>query len=473
MTITTTASFDAGSCLRLLHHFVGPVDRPRVERIVERAGERFVASLEIPRDLQHLDDARMAWDIAELRGTPIRYPKPTSTARIVDLFCGCGGFAWGMRNALLHQGIRPVVTHAFDVDEKALEVYSNNFSPQVTSQDSVAMQVDYSIRLLNGRARFAYPPEILTGAETLLAEVGRTDFVIAGPPCQGHSNLNNHTRRKDPRNLLYLTTVALAVSLRARNILIENVLDVQNDHFMVVQRAHELLESSGYQVDSIVLDGPTTGLPQTRKRFFLMASLGDAPQSLLVLRQFEVAKVRTVMDAIGDLEGQSSATIFDSAPKLSRTNMERIDWLFENNAYNLANDQRPDCHKDGHSYPSVYGRLHPDQPAGTITTGLNSPGRGRYIHPTQRRTITPHEAARIQGFPDTFLFNGETIGRNSIAKLIGDAVPPLFGMIIGLAFVLAKAPKKIKIDLSMPQSSQPSSLAHSYNASSSSSSEPS
>jgi DNA (cytosine-5)-methyltransferase 1 len=265
----------------------------------------------------------------------------------------------------------------------------------------------------------------------------------------------------------------LAVSLRARNILIENVLDVQNDHFMVVQRAHELLESSGYQVDSIVLDGPTTGLPQTRKRFFLMASLGDAPQSLLVLRQFEVAKVRTVMDAIGDLEGQSSATIFDSAPKLSRTNMERIDWLFENNAYNLANDQRPDCHKDGHSYPSVYGRLHPDQPAGTITTGLNSPGRGRYIHPTQRRTITPHEAARIQGFPDTFLFNGETIGRNSIAKLIGDAVPPLFGMIIGLAFVLAKAPKKIKIDLSMPQSSQPSSLAHSYNASSSSSSEPS
>jgi DNA (cytosine-5)-methyltransferase 1 len=182
-----------------------------------------------------------------------------------------------------------------------------------------------------------------------------------------------------------------------------------------------------------VLDGPAIGLPQTRKRFFLLASLGVAPRALLVQRQFIVDKVRTVMDAIGDLEGRSNNSIFDSAPKLSRTNMERINWLFDNDVYNLVNEKRPDCHKDGHSYPSVYGRLYPDQPAGTITTGLNSPGRGRYIHPTERRTITPHEAARLQGFPDTFVFNDESIGRNSTAKLIGDAVPPLFGMISGLA----------------------------------------
>ena len=365
MIITTSSG--SGACLQLQHRFVGSADRPRVERIVERAGERFVASLDIPRGLQHLADERIAWDIAELRGTPIRYPKPTRTARIVDLFCGCGGFALGLRNALLHQGIQPIITHAFDVDEKALDVYSSNFSPLVKSQDSVAMLVDYSMRLLDSNAQFAYPPEIVAGSESLIAEIGRTDFVIAGPPCQGHSNLNNHTRRKDPRNLLYLTTVALAVSLKSTNILIENVLDVQNDHFMVVQRARELLNSCGYQVDSIVLDGPPIGLPQTRKRFFLMASLANAPRSLLVQRQFEVAEVRTVMDAISDLQGKSSALIFDSSPKLSKANMERIDWLFENNAYNLANDQRPDCHKEGHSYPAVYGRLRPDQPAGTTS----------------------------------------------------------------------------------------------------------
>lgn len=434
MTLTGRPCHDIGAELRVKHRFVGPEEQPRIERTVERLGKSFIASLEIPQELRDLHDARLAWDLAELRGTEIRYPKTTQTARIVDLFCGCGGFAWGMRDALRYQGIRPVVTHAYDVDDKALQVYGSNFSPMVASQDSVAMQVDYSMRLLEGRARFAYPPEIVADAKTLAAEIGRTDLVISGPPCQGHSNLNNHTRRKDPRNLLYLTTVALAVALRTKNLLIENVLDVQNDHFLVVQRAHELLEAAGYHVDSILLDGPAVGLPQTRKRFFLMASLEDTPRSLLAQRQFEVGKVRTVMDAIGDLEGIPNDSMFDSAPNLSKTNMERIDWLFNNNAYNLDNEQRPDCHKDGHSYPSVYGRLYPDQPAGTITTGLNSPGRGRYIHPAKRRTITPHEAARLQGFPDTFQFNDESIGRNSIAKLIGDAVPPLFGLITTLAF---------------------------------------
>lgn len=434
MTMAQISSTGAVDGIQLLHHIVGPVTKPRIERILERGGERFVASAEIPPDLCHIDDARMAWDLAELRGTPIRYPKVTRNARIVDLFCGCGGFAWGLHNALLHQGVRPIITHAFDVDDKALEVYATNLSPLVASQDSVAMQVDYSMRLLDGKAQFSYPPEIIAGADTLHAEVGRTDFVIAGPPCQGHSNLNNHTRRKDPRNLLYLTTAALAIALRAKNVMIENVLDVQNDHFMVVQRAYELLEANGYHVDSIVLDGPALGLPQTRKRFFLLASLCDPPRPLLTQRQFEVSKVLTVSDAIGDLIGQTNASVCDSPPNLSRENMDRINWLFDNDVYNLANEQRPDCHKDGHSYPSVYGRLYPDQPAGTITTGLNSPGRGRYVHPSERRTITPHEAARLQGFPDTFRFNSDDTGRNGLAKLIGDAVPPLFGLIASLAF---------------------------------------
>jgi len=120
-------------------------------------------------------------------------------------------------------------------------------------------------------------------------------------------------------------------------------------------------------------------------------------------------------------------------------NLERINYLFDHDEYNLPNEQRPDCHKDGHSYPSVYGRMYWDKPAPTITTGFNSAGRGRYIHPKRRRVITPQEAARIQGFPDWFCFtpDGMDIGRQNIATWIGDAVHPILGYTATLAALAA------------------------------------
>lgn len=95
----------------------------------------------------------------------------------------------------------------------------------------------------------------------------------------------------------------------------------------------------------------------------------------------------------------------------------------------MPDQERPDCHKDGHSYPSVYGRMYEGKPAQTITTGFLTPGRGRYVHPHMRRVITPHEAARIQAFPDSFEFvvNGHDPARSAITKWIGDAVPPVLG----------------------------------------------
>jgi DNA (cytosine-5)-methyltransferase 1 len=119
----------------------------------------------------------------------------------------------------------------------------------------------------------------------------------------------------------------------------------------------------------------------------------------------------------------------DLVPILSAENQARIDYLFDRDIYDLPNDVRPDCHKNGHSYPSVYGRLDWDKPSQTITTGFNSPGRGRYIHPSQRRVITAREAARIQGFPDNFVFmpNDQVPSRSLLYKWIGDAVPTWLG----------------------------------------------
>lgn len=106
-----------------------------------------------------------------------------------------------------------------------------------------------------------------------------------------------------------------------------------------------------------------------------------------------------------------------------------MEWLFDKDEYDLPNDLRPPCHRDNpdHTYYSVYGRLHWDQPAPTITTGFNSMGQGRYVHPSKRRVITPHEAARVQTFPDFFDF-GATNKRTAWARLIGNAVPPLLTM---------------------------------------------
>ena len=75
----------------------------------------------------------------------------------------------------------------------------------------------------------------------------------------------------------------------------------------------------------------------------------------------------------------------------------------------------------------MYGRIKPDEPAQTITTGFGSMGQGRFVHPTRERLITPHEAARIQGFPDFFSFarrDGEAITRTALQRVIGNAVPP-------------------------------------------------
>src|SRR4051812_46467341 len=82
------------------------------------------------------------------------------------------------------------------------------------------------------------------------------------------------------------------------------------------------------------------------------------------------------------------------------------------------------------TYISMYGRLLPDQPAQTVTTGFGSMGQGRYVHPTARRTITPHEAARLQFIPDFFEFGARE--RTALAEMIGNGVPPKLTYIVAL-----------------------------------------
>ena len=100
-----------------------------------------------------------------------------------------------------------------------------------------------------------------------------------------------------------------------------------------------------------------------------------------------------------------------------------MNYLLTSGEYDLPNARRPKCHQDDHSYKSMYGRLNWDLPAQTITSGYGSIGQGRYMHPSQARALTPHEAARLQGFPDYFDFTS-VASRTALATMIGNAVPP-------------------------------------------------
>lgn len=142
-----------------------------------------------------------------------------------------------------------------------------------------------------------------------------------------------------------------------------------------------------------------------------------------------ISTSRSVRWAIEDLRGRSETPGsggFDAPPNPSPDNARRLQWFARHpGRHVLPDSERPPCHRDGgHSYKTVYGRLDWDEPAQTITTGFGSMGQGRYVHPEAPRTITPHEAARLQTFPDFFKFDSTT-RRTAWAKAIGNAVPPL------------------------------------------------
>jgi len=376
------------------------------------------------------------WDRELLHGKII-YPPTSAEGEVVfaDIFCGAGGLSQGIKDACLSVGLSSQCAFGADQDDEALAVFCQNLQPSTAINRNIASLVDYLIDGQADSAEFVYPPELLE--ENLAAWVNKVSVLVGGPPCQGHSNLNNKTRREDPRNMLYLSVPALAVALKAKAVVIENVPDVRQDKASVFATAWSLLESEGYQVDSILMNAFNIGVPQTRKRLFLVATKG----AKLKLEEAYAACARpkrSIWFAIDDLEESSSGGVFGSTSNLDAVSQGRIDYLFDHDLYELPNEMRPDCHKEGHSYPSVYGRLRKDQPAGTITQGFNTIGRGRYIHPTQRRSITPHEATRIQGFSDTFNWmqsTGLPWPRSTYAKLIGNAVPPRMGYAIMLAII--------------------------------------
>lgn len=334
--------------------------------------------------------------------------------RVADLFSGCGGLSLGAKEACqkLHRRFQSVM--ALDTNKRALRVYSRNLHCLKKSFGKIEKIVDGEIGKDPSEAE-----------KKFLRSTGQVDLLLSGPPCQGVSDLNNHTRRTDPRNDLYERALRAIEIIRPTHALIENVPMIVHASNNIVARTVRLLSNLGYFTDAGSVDLQCLGLPQRRKRHVVLASLRKKVRVSNVVEKYSLSESRSVWWAIEDLKSEDSSSLFTSSSEQSSRNMKRIEYLFKHDVYDLPNSMRPACHRGGtHTYRSSYGRLRRDLPAQTITTGFGSPGQGRFVHPIKKRTLTPHEAARLQFFPDFFKFNSVR-SRRALQEMIGNAAPLL------------------------------------------------
>jgi DNA (cytosine-5)-methyltransferase 1 len=356
------------------------------------------------------------------------------TIYIADLFSGCGGLSLGAKEACRALSFEAKHIVAADMDLDTLKTYAVNFNPEIDLKTVTKLRDDPPLinapidQIINGDIGSVATTE----ERKLIEQLDKVDLLVGGPPCQGHSNLNNHTRREDEKNLLILKMARFAELTDAEHIIIENVPTVVNDRTRSLHQTHKSLVQLGYNVSQIdSLHAADFGVAQTRKRFFLVASKTRDVRSIRdQIYSHTVGLHRSFQWACEDLAELQSTDVFDNPPEISPVNQNRIEYLFRNDVYELDNTERPDCHKNGHTYPSVYGRLWQDKPSPTITRGFGGMGQGRYVHPTKKRLITPHEAARLQFFPDFFRF--KTKHRTHLQNMIGNAVPPKLAYLIAL-----------------------------------------
>jgi DNA (cytosine-5)-methyltransferase 1 len=344
--------------------------------------------------------------------------------RVIDLFAGCGGLSQGFHETGLFTPVAAVEKDLF-----AAATYAANFG--------------------NDRIHWGDIADWVQG------DLPRADVVVGGPPCQGFSNLGAK-RDDDERNELWERYVDTLVEVKPKAFVLENV-----DRFLKTRQFQSLIaELQGgrledYSIDFDVLKATDFGAAQTRRRAIVIGTRKDIKKIHIPVSQVSAADWRTVKDALSgldevipedriDLPSGREFEVFDRVvpgryfasdlhitrnyQQLSKDRFAEIP--YGGNRFNLSDELKAPCwrkHTSGSG--DVMGRLVWDRPSVTIRTEFFKPEKGRYLHPVQPRALSHHEAARLQGFPDTFEWCGTKL---EIARQIGNAVP------VPLAAALAK-----------------------------------
>lgn len=340
----------------------------------------------------------------------------------IDLFCGAGGLTRG----LLDAGV--VVRAGFDIEPSCKFAYESNNKGAKFFEKSVA---DITAEELN----------------ELWSEKGKAVRLLAGcAPCQPFSTAANTAPIKknngeDPRYFLLNEFSRLIRECQPELVTMENVPKVKN-HKPFLDFV-ETLKNLNYKVSYATIACEKIGVPQTRKRLVLLASkFGNIDSDLYQFANVsEIPKVGPLLDALEEIHagGYSEKDVMHFARSLSSINMQRIRASKQGGSWkDWPESLRAECHKrpSGATYPSVYSRIDPDKPAPTMTTQFYNFGAGRFGHPTLDRALTPREAALIQSFPMSYQFVVDrSLGMEKIGKMIGNAVPPKLGEMIGKAFI--------------------------------------
>jgi DNA (cytosine-5)-methyltransferase 1 len=326
---------------------------------------------------------------------------------LMDLFAGCGGLTRGFLDSRKFRAV-----FAVECDEDAAATYRANFGDHV----------------------FCGPIERVESFPSV-------DVIVGGPPCQGFSPLNMRGVGLERRTLWreYLRALEEAAP---EAFLMENVPQLlRSAEYKAFRKA---ASSLGFDVVGGVLNAADFGVPQTRKRAIVIGSRLGMP-SLPEPTHFPPDAVpsggkewQTVRVAIGDLQAKPTGRDWHNARNPRSISIERYKAIpgEGEGRFELA-ERRPDItpacwlrKKSGST--DVFGRLWWDRPAYTIRTEFYKPEKGRYLHPTEHRPITVREAARCMTFPDDFTLPTDQ-SMTSIAKQIGNAVPPLLARHLGKA----------------------------------------
>lgn len=345
----------------------------------------------------------------------------------IDLFCGCGGLSYGFERA----GFNILV--GIDNDKKALETFELNHNGSKTICGDIT-EVSYAnnIRPLIGKKNI--------------------DVVIGGPPCQGMS-ISGFRKLDDPRNKLYLSYIRLVEEIQPVAFIIENVPGLVGlFDGQIKESIIEKFTQLGYSMKYKILCSSNYGVPQNRKRVIFVGMKNTNTFEYPPHKEFIVTAEMALSD-LPPLETEIGTDIQDyiSAPtneyqQLMRQNSNKVHNHIA--AHHSEQVQKiislvpdggnykdlPETYRNSRNFHVAWTRFNSKKPAPTIDTGHR-----HHFHYKYNRVPTVRECARIQSFPDDFIFLGN---KTQQFRQVGNAVPPL--MAKAIAVQLKKAIEEIK-----------------------------